>query len=118
MDFEFIYDYKTKRHSVVTGSEQKAVGVFLSQELDGDIAKLEDLLARLTLREAKIEYTEWSVEVEEEEAFVFHHSILASESESDSNEHSSYLDWEVSAKCGKDDFIELVSSWMSFIEGE
>jgi uncharacterized protein YacL (UPF0231 family) len=118
MDFEFIYDYKTKNHSIVTGAEQKAIGVFLSQELEGDITKLEELLASLTLRETKIEYTEWSIEVEVEDIFVFHHSILASASELDNSEHPSYLDWEVSAKCGKDDFIELVSNWISFIDGE
>ena len=115
MDFEFIYDYQTKQHSVVTSSEQRAVGVFLSNQLQGDPEVLETLLGSLEQDSARLLFTEWVLEVEGVDIHLQHNSLLNADTEHGEESCSGFMDWEMSAKCGKDDLIELVSNWLSFI---
>eukprot|EP00998_Keelungia_sp_KM082_P005962 NODE_2243_length_1105_cov_37.604294_g2225_i0.p1 GENE.NODE_2243_length_1105_cov_37.604294_g2225_i0~~NODE_2243_length_1105_cov_37.604294_g2225_i0.p1 ORF type:complete len:125 (-),score=3.79 NODE_2243_length_1105_cov_37.604294_g2225_i0:70-444(-) len=118
MDFEFTYNYRDKTFGLVTSSEHRAIGMCLSQEFGDQILvsnKLEELLVTLEKENDKrVELKEWVIDVEEEEVNFFHHSVCNQDAELEQPDVDNYWDWEVSARCGKDDLIDLVSSWLAF----
>jgi len=120
MDFELIFDVKNKQHGIVTSSEHRAIGVCLTHEFSQasnpklSIAELLELL--LEKQEYRLELLDWVMDIEEEDVVVRHNSLCNKDPELDEPDVDSYLDWEMMAKCGKDDLIELVSNWLSFIE--
>lgn len=118
MDFNFIYDYESKQHSVVVEGELSPIGRFLSNEFGSEVSvrKLNDLLTAIDdLGTPIIKFTEWTISVEAEELDVTHNSLFNEDSESSVAECDSILDWEQKARCGKSDFVELISAWIDFI---
>lgn len=118
MDFEFTYNYRDKTFVLVTSSEHRAVGMCLSQEFGDNILvsnKLHQLLVTLEQENDKrIELDDWVIDIEGEEVHFFHNSVCSQGPELALPDVDDYWDWEVSARCGKDDLIDLVSSWLSF----
>lgn len=120
MDCEFTYNYHDKSHGVITFSEHIAVGVCLSQEFGGRseqrVSKVEQLLSSLEKQQDNcVELLNWVVEIEQEEVCFKHISLYGNAPELDDPDVNRYLDWELVAKCGKQDVIELLSNWLSFI---
>ena len=118
MDFEFTYNYREKTFGLVTSSEHRAIGMCLSQEFGEQLLSsnnLDSLLVTLEKeKDKRVELTDWVIDIEEEEVSFFHNSVLGQSAELEQPDVDNYWDWEVSAKCGKDDLIDLVSSWISF----
>lgn len=118
MDFEFTYNYREKTFGLVTSSEHRAIGMCLSQEFGEQLLSsnnLDNLLVTLeNEKDKRVELKDWVIDIEEEEVSFFHNSVLGQTSELEQPDVDNYWDWEVSAKCGKDDLIDLVSSWISF----
>lgn len=118
MDFEFTYNYREKTFGLVTSSEHRAIGMCLSQEFGEQLLSsnnLDNLLVTLEKeKDKRVELTDWVIDIEEEEVSFFHNSVLGQSAELEQPDVDNYWDWEVSAKCGKDDLIDLVSSWISF----
>lgn len=119
MDFEFTYDYREKRHGVLVLAEHRAIGMCLSQEYAADRANadgLEILLRQLELgQDSRIELTDWVIDIEDEEVLFRHNSLFTDGEAVFEQNMDSYLDWEISASCGKDDVIELIANWLDFI---
>lgn len=120
MDCEFTYNYHDKSHGVVTFSEHIAVGIFLSQEFgqyrEDQIKNIEQLLVTLESEQNKqIEFSDWVIELEDEGVSVKHNTLCSKEPDIEEPDVEGYLDWELIAKCGKDDMVDLVSSWLSFV---
>lgn len=118
MDFEFTYNYREKTFGLVTSSEHRAIGMCLSQEFGEQLLSsnnLDNLLVTLEQeKDKRVELADWVIDIEEEEVSFFHNSVLGQSAELEQPDVDNYWDWEVSAKCGKDDLIDLVSSWISF----
>lgn len=120
MDCEFTYNYQDKSHGIVTFSEHIAIGICLSQEFGANSKSrtndIEQLLVSLEeAQDKRIELSDWVVEVEEEDVCFKHNSLCSSEPGIDEPDVDSYLDWELIAKCGKHDVVELLSNWLSFV---
>lgn len=120
MDCEFTYNYQDKSHGVVTCSEHIAIGICLSHEFgqqsEHRLSDIEALLVTLeSEHDKRIELNDWVVEIEDEEVCFKHNSLCSTDPDIDEPDVDSYLDWELIAKCGKDDLLDLLSSWLSFV---
>lgn len=120
MDCEFTYNYQDKSHGVVTFSEHIAIGVCLSHEFGTYSSKrinsIEQLLVSLENEQDKIiELSDWVIEIEEEDVCFKHNTIFSDEPDLFDPNVDAYLDWELVARCGKHDVVELLSSWLSFV---
>lgn len=116
MDFDFVYDRKTKQYSVNTEGEFIAVGRFVSTELDASMSVLADFLSWLenTVSGAKT-YTEWTVEVDGDDVDVVLNQLLEPLHESQRIERQeTTLDWECRSLCGKQDLVKLLRAYISF----
>ena len=119
MDFEFTYDLTEKTHSLAVLAEHRALGVCLSHELNANenlAFELETLLITLQQEQHKrITLTDWVIEIEEETIAVKHNSLYTDQGELLEPDVDGFMDWELSATCGKDDVIDMLSSWLSFV---
>lgn len=122
MDYEFILDTHTKIHTVDVVGEQFAVGRFLNNEF-GDVSnapeKLNDLVDELEAKkEGVIQFTQWCIEVDNDELTIIHVSQLETKSEQDklteSEQDLSDVEWDFQSECGKADLVELLIAWSDF----
>lgn len=117
MDFEFIYDYKSKRYSVGVAGEQAALGEFLTIETNGSEngqGFIEDLLHKLELgKDLHLMLQQWTIDVVHGDVTVTHHSLISSDIDQDIEPLN---DWQLRSECGVEDFIELVSQWLDFLQ--
>ncbi len=119
MDCEFTYNYRDKSFELVTSSEHRAIGTCLSHEFGRSPAEHEVLHKLVSLLETeqvnRFELDEWVIEVELVDVCVKHNSVCVDEAEIEEPDVDSYLDWELTAKCSKDDLAYVISSWLSFV---
>lgn len=122
MDYEFILDTNPKIHTVEVAGEQFAIGRFLNTEF-GDVSsapeKLNDLVDVLEAKkDGVIQFTEWCIEVDNDELTIIHASQLETKTEQDklteSEQSLSDVEWDFQSECGKADLIELLIAWSDF----
>ena len=121
MDVEFVYDTKNKRHSVDMTGEHALVAQFLNAEVEvaqKDPSAILALLQTLESREQTLlPFVEWTMEVEDDDLRILHNALYQS-----NHEHSDFApssaDWQLSVECGKQDMIDLLTSWAEFVRYE
>lgn len=118
MDVDFIFDTKSKRHRIELNGDHQALASFLnielaeSTDLVDSIGKTIDQLEHTN--EGSVHFKEWSLDIDFEDVKVYHHNTILEQELSD--ELHNYADWHYVSQCGKGDLLELLDSWLTFIE--
>lgn len=116
MDFDFIYDRKSKQYSVITEGEFIAIGRFILSELEGSTSLLINFLDWLeSTNYGTKTLTEWTVEVEGEDVELSLNQTLEERvGDQHFEEQDTTLDWECQCSCGKQDLIKLLRAYIRF----
>lgn len=116
LDFDFVYDRKSKQYSVITEGEFIAVSRFISSELDRDISQLKNFLAWLdSTQYGSKTLTEWTVDVEGDDVDVaLNQTLEFREGDQHFEQQDTTLDWECQCSCGKQDLIKLLRAYIRF----
>lgn len=116
LDFDFVYDRKSRLYSVITEGEFLAVGRFISTELEGDVELLKKFLAWLESTASNTKtFTEWTIEIDGDDVEVSQNQVLEMLNDSQQLEQQeATFDWEFQCSCGKQDLIKLLRAYISF----
>ena len=122
MEFEFRKDFISEKATVMLSMGHEAFATWLEQEGQG-VVWVEDLLAKIALlqQRAILEYklpgSEFSLLLNQDEAQVTNHSLMNNQEEIDLETDMNFYDAEGQAACGLEDFLNLIESWLEFVQG-
>ncbi len=122
MEFEFRKDFITGQATVKLSMGHEAFATWLEQEGQA-LSWVEDLLAQAAqlqqrvITEVKLVGSEFSLLLNQEEAQVINHSLLNNDDDSELQDDWGFYDLEIEACCGLEDFLNLLESWLEFIQG-
>ena len=121
MEFEFRKDFISGLATVKLSMGHEAFGTWLEQE-GQSVAWVNHLLSKTislqsrAINEFKLMGDEFTLLLNQHEAQVVNHSLLSDQDESLLEEDMNFYDLEVQAACGLEDFINLIESWLEFID--
>lgn len=121
MEFEFRKDFISGLATAKLSMGHEAFATWLEQEgqsIDWVDRLLADLvlLQQRTVTEVKLKGDEFSLLVNQEEAQVFHHSLMDESDDTDLQDDLMFYDLEIQAACGLEDFLNLIESWKQFTQ--
>ncbi len=122
MEFEFRKDFISEQATVKLSMGHEAFATWLEQEGQA-VDWIEDLLAKIVLlqqraiTDVKLTGSEFSLLVNQDEAQVINHSLLNNQDEIDLEGDLAFYDLEIQASCGLEDFLNLIESWLEFVQG-
>lgn len=122
MEFEFRKDFISEQATVKLSMDHEAFGTWLEQE-GQDVDWVEDLLANLlllqqrTISDFKLPGSEFSLVINQDEAQVINHSLMGYQDEIELEGDLQFYDLEIQASCGLEDFLNLIESWLEFVQG-
>jgi len=121
MEFEFRKNFISESATVKISMGHEAFATWLEQE-GQRVAWVEILLEKIHLlqlrqiNEFTLPGSEFSLLLTQDEAQVANHSLLNNQDEMGLDEDMNFYDLEIQASCGLEDFINLIESWLDFIE--
>lgn len=121
MEFEFRKDFISQQATVKLSMGHEAFATWLEQE-GQDMSWVEELLANIALlqqrviTEVKLVGSEFALLVNQDEAQVINHSLVNNQDELDLESDLVFYDLEIQASCGLEDFLNLIESWLEFIQ--
>ena len=121
MEFEFRKHFISDSATVKISMGHEAFATWLEQE-GQEVAWVKQLLEQIILlqehkiNEIKWQGSEFSLLLTEDEAQVANHSLLNNQDEMGLDEDMNFYDLEIQASCGLEDFINLIESWLAFID--
>ncbi|WP_435234923.1 YacL family protein [Psychromonas sp. PT13] len=121
MEFEFRKHFISESATVKISMGHEAFATWLEQEGQQAswVKKLLEQIALLQqhqINEIKMQGSEFSLLLTEGEAQVANHSILNNQEELGLDEDMNFYDLEIQASCGLEDFVNLLESWLAFID--
>jgi len=122
MEFEFRKDFISEQATVKLSMGHEAFATWLEQEgqkvdwIEHLISQI-SLLAQRTIKELKLQGSEFSLFLNQDEAQVLNHSLMNNQDDQDLETDMNFYDLEIQASCGLDDFLHLIESWLEFVEG-
>jgi len=123
MEFEFRKDFFSEKRTVKLSMDHEAFATWLEQE-GQSISWVEALLANIiavqkrAVIDFKLDGSEFSLLLDENEAQVINHSLLNDFDEVDLEGDLSFYDLEIEASCGFDDFMNFIESWLAFLHSQ
>jgi len=122
MEFEFRKDFISDHATVKLSMDHEAFATWLEQEgqsVEWIEALLDTigLLQQRTIMERQVVGSEFSLLINQDEAQVINHSLLNNQDESDLQGDLQFYDLEIQASCGLEDFLNLIESWLAFVQG-
>jgi len=120
MEFDFKKDYFSDKATVKLSMGHEAFGTWLEQEgqskqwVDALLAVVSELQQR-NITEYKLAGDEFALYLTTEEASITNHSLHMSGSDLDEANDLNFYDQEIEAECGLEDFLNLLESWLEFI---
>jgi len=120
MEFEFRKDFISEQATVKLSMGHEAFATWLEQE-GQDIEWIDDLLANILLLQQrvvsdfKLQGSEFSLLINQNEAQVINHSLMNNQDEIDLEGDLVFYDLEIQASCGLEDFLNLIESWSEFV---
>ena len=117
MDYRLYIDSFTQLPRIKVESEHAAFGDYLSEEMADDQHQLQLLIRRLHREESDWFYQgkEWQMRVEDGAVSINHHSQLADDEVELPDEMLNTERAELSAECGREDFVHLLESWLAYL---
>ena len=122
MEFEFRKDFISEQATVKLSMGHEAFATWLEQEgqaiswVEELIVKIE-LLQQRSITDVKLVGSEFSLLMTQDEAQVINHSLLNNQEELDLEMNMDFYDLEIQASCGLEDFMNLIESWLEFVQG-
>ena len=122
MEFEFRKDFISEQATVKLSMGHEAFATWLEQE-GQKVDWIEDLLSQIalleqrTIKEFKLQGSEFSLFVNQDEAQVVNHSLMSNQDDIDLETDMDFYDLEIQASCGLEDFFNLIESWLEFVQG-
>lgn len=122
MEFEFRKDFISEQANVKLSMGHEAIATWLEQE-GQKVEWIEDLLSQIalleqrTIKEVKLQGSEFSLFLTQDEAQVLNHSLMNNQDDQDLETDMNFYDLEIQASCGLDDFLHLIESWLEFVAG-
>ncbi|MFT6987304.1 MAG: hypothetical protein ACJAT7_003158 [Psychromonas sp.] len=121
MEFEFRKDFISEQATVKLSMGHEAFATWLEQEgqaLDWIEALLANivLLQQRAINEFKLAGSEFSLLLNQDEAQVINHSLMNNQDEIDLEDDLVFYDLEIQASCGLEDFLNLIESWLEFVQ--
>jgi hypothetical protein len=98
----------------------EAFATWLEQE-GQRVSWIEELLAKITLLQQrsisdfKLQGSEFSLLLNQDEAQVVNHSLINNQDDIDLETGMNFYDAESQAFCGLEDFLNLIESWLEFV---
>ena len=122
MEFEFRKDFISEQATVKLSMGHEAFATWLEQEGQAPawVAELIEqlgLLQQRSITDIKLVGSEFSLLVNQDEAQVINHSLMNNQDEIDLESDLAFYDAEIEASCGLEDFINLIESWLEFVQG-
>lgn len=120
MEFEFRKDFISEQATVKLSMGHEAFATWLEQE-GQEIEWIDDLLANILLLQQrvvsdfKLQGSEFSLLINQNEAQVINHSLMNNQDEIDLEGDLVFYDLEIQASCGLEDFLNLIESWSEFV---
>ena len=121
MEFEFRKDFISGQATVKLSMDHEAFATWLEQE-GQTLSWIEDLLAKIVLLQQrsitdfKLVGSEFSLLVNQDEAQVVNHSLINNQDDIDLEVDMDFYDAETQASCGLEDFLNLIESWLGFVQ--
>ena len=121
MEFEFRKDFISGQATVKLSMDHEAFATWLEQE-GQSISWIEELLVKLALLQQraitdfKLMGSEFSLLVNQDEAQVVNHSLMNNQDDIDLEIDMDFYDAEIQAFCGLEDFVNLIESWLEFLQ--
>lgn len=122
MEFEFRKDFISEQATVKLSMGHEAFATWLEQE-GQEVEWIEDLLANIlllqqrTISDFKLLGSEFSLLINQDEAQVINHSLMGYQDEIELEGDLQFYDMEIQASCGLEDFLNLIESWLEFVQG-
>lgn len=122
MEFEFRKDFISEQATVKLSMGHEAFATWLEQE-GQKVEWIEDLLSQIslleqrTIKEFKLQGDEFSLFMNQDEAQVLNHSLMNNQDDDDLETDMNFYDAEIQASCGLEDFLNLLESWLEFVQG-
>ena len=120
MEFEFRKDFISEQATVKLSMGHEAFATWLEQE-GQEIEWIDDLLANILLLQQrvvsdfKLQGSEFSLLINQNEAQVINHSLMNNQDDIDLEGDLVFYDLEIQASCGLEDFLNLIASWSEFV---
>ncbi|MCG6199720.1 YacL family protein [Psychromonas antarctica] len=121
MEFEFRKDFISDQATAKLSMGHEAFATWLEQE-GQSVASIEALLDTIgllqqrSIMERRLVGSEFSLLINQEEAQVMNHSLLNNQDDIDLQGDLQFYDLEIQASCGLEDFLNLIESWLAFIQ--
>jgi uncharacterized protein YacL (UPF0231 family) len=122
MEFEFRKDFISELATVKTSMGHEAFATWLEQE-GQTVDWIEQLLATIAqlqqriITDFKLVGSEFSLLLNQDEVQVINHSLVNNQNEIDLEVDMDFYDLESQACCGLEDFLNLIESWLEFVQG-
>lgn len=118
MDYRLYLDPISQQPRVKVDAEHAAIGHYLSEEMVDDKIEVQQLVRRLRQNEDdwRLQGREWLLSAEDGAISLTHNSLLSEDDDVTlPDELLSTDSAELTAICGREDFLHLMDAWLSYL---